>query len=150
MDAKINIEPYPTNIALGESGRFNVVALPMNRLGRFFVEIDIYALNPFQTTFLALIEEQQVNTGNIFDAMPYNLVGNIVNLSDESDKVLGTFSTAHHKYDYRMVNRTNYYSANRDLAYRVETLPISNYCVAYYTEGTMEVPKPFQQIIYDH
>ncbi|MBT0813187.1 hypothetical protein KIH41_18035, partial [Litoribacter ruber] len=154
LTPKINVNSYYNNVGMGSEGKFTVVALPMNRLGRFYLEIEMYGLNSFQTSYLSLIQEQQENTGNIFDPMPSNLEGNIKNLSDESEKVLGTFSTANHKFDYRMVRRLNFYAPQDGFRYRVEEIPklgeFQYECVEYYTDGTMEVPEPFKQTIYDH
>ncbi|MBT0812122.1 DUF4249 family protein, partial [Litoribacter ruber] len=153
LSPKININPYYSNTELGSEGRFNVVALPMNRLGRFYVEIDMYGLNEFQTSYFGLIQAQQENTGNIFDAMPSNIKGNITNLSDEKEVVLGTFSTSNYKFDFRMVRRVNFYASQHGFRYRVEAIPIlregMNICVDYYTEGTMEKPEIFDQVIFE-
>lgn len=132
------------NEAAGSVIRQNIGSLSMGRIFRFYVKIDVYSLTFEKGKYLLKIAEQQKNTGSIFDPAPSKINGNIINLNDETEEVLGDFFTANHRASELMINRLEVVSAHPHLDFSREPFPeVNNTCLEYYTNGDIQKPIPF-------
>ncbi|WP_143959353.1 DUF4249 family protein [Litoribacter populi] len=143
LNTQINIVEHPENLSEATG---TITTLPMTRLGKFFLEVGAYGLNEEQTKLMQQIYTQQSNTGTIFDPMPFRIQGNIRNLDDDNEEVLGTFSTASFTEGSMIVDRLRLYETNRGFDYTQEALPeVGIHCLEYFQdEATIYVPEQFQ------
>lgn len=121
-----------------------VGSISMNRIFRYYINLDLYATSGEASQYLERISTQQRNTGSIFDPMPFNIKGNIKNVNDDSEEVLGYFFTAHHSQMNEMIRRGEIYSQNRHLNFYLDEIPVVNgNCQEVYTNAVNFPPPPF-------
>jgi Domain of unknown function (DUF4249) len=71
-----------------------VGAFPFDMLKPYFIIFEQFSISPEYFQFLKIIQTQIVNSGGIFDNAPAKVPGNIFNINDPNEDVLGYFSAS--------------------------------------------------------
>jgi hypothetical protein len=94
------VRPLETSILVSDDTFFNgnrfgkeIGLAPYERTTRMLVHVDQYSLTAEAFRFWKQVENQQKNTGSIFDATPAKIVGNVFNI-DSKELVLGFFGVS--------------------------------------------------------
>lgn len=112
-----------SNIAIA-SDRFadgqEMKNIPVTRIGNGYENIFSFRLRQYSLTaraydFFSRIKSQQENTGSIFDTPPGSIRGNIVNVDDSREQVLGYFSASAVARKTIVVPRFRYVASGRIL-----------------------------------
>ena len=74
---------------------------------RYSILAKQYAISEDEYFFWKALEEANENSGGFHDRQPQSTVGNIVNLADEDEPVLGYFSAAGYAEKRMFINRTD-------------------------------------------
>lgn len=82
------------NIGGNRIMNYSLLRSPYYTTGRHFIEIRQLSLTKKAYQFWQLYTEQTARTGSIFDPLPSPLQGNIYNIDDSSDLVLGFFEVS--------------------------------------------------------
>jgi hypothetical protein len=82
-----------------------VAQVPLYQANPCLVVVQQYSMTPNAYRYLKLIEDQSVNTGTLADTPPAPIKGNVINLSDESEIVLGYFGASAVSEVRYMLNR---------------------------------------------
>jgi hypothetical protein len=147
--------PYPNMnnalTAVYSDSPISTILAPMGSMAagyvtKFYIKADVYSVSATAAAFLNSIGEQQTNTGSIFDPMPYKIKGNLKNLDNPGQEILGNFFTANHTSQDKMVDRAEL-SRNRidrDIR-RVYPASVFASCKEEYPEATTTPPPPFQR-----
>ena len=69
-----------------------VLQLPVYAIGPQLVEIQQYAITQANYQFWKLYQQQNARTGSIFDPLPAPITGNVINVSDPTDRARGYFA----------------------------------------------------------
>ncbi len=96
---------YNTSILVSDDAFFNGRALTREKVAfirvtpqsfnvRYQVDVEQLSITPAAFEFWNLLREQRDNVGSIFDPAPAQIRGNIVNLADPDDLVLGYFGAS--------------------------------------------------------
>jgi hypothetical protein len=80
----------------GNSSRVKLIFIPYKRFyfKKYYIKIEQYSLSYEAHKFWKLIEDQLASVGGIFDPPPSEISGNILNINDNGDVVLGYFSVS--------------------------------------------------------
>lgn len=79
-----------------------VLQIPIYATGPQLAEIQQYGITQSYYQFLQLYQQEQVRTGSIFDPLPTGLLGNLVSVTDPTQRARGYFavSSLTRNYDY--------------------------------------------------
>ena len=123
----------------------SIGSIPMNKLFRFHVNIGVYTLSGPGSEYMVSISDQQNNTGSIFDPAPSKIRGNVINLTNPGEEVLGNFFTANYGAYEQIVNRAAFTAIFPHHRFMLELLPkVAATCTEFYTDGTTIRPIPFR------
>lgn len=78
----------------GNQFEFYLTKIPFDSKEDYFLQVDQLALSETTYRFWKTANEQLNNTGGIFDVPPSAAVGNIFNINDPDEQVLGIFNVA--------------------------------------------------------
>ncbi|MBS9523635.1 DUF4249 family protein [Litoribacter alkaliphilus] len=139
----LNIQHAPN---LGSSvAQINFAEMTLFRLTRFYLDLNVYAVTEPAAAYLKRISDQQTSTGSIFDPMPFKITGNLKNLTNPEEEILGNFFTANSSRKEEMIRRVEYHAKYRHLNMRRESPPtVESTCLEYYTDSYTEIPIPFR------
>ncbi|MCU1382680.1 MAG: hypothetical protein JWL71_1377, partial [Acidobacteria bacterium] len=85
----------------GQSQKDKLVAqIPVHQSNPCLVSLQQQSLTPAAYRFLKLLQDQTVNTGTLADTPPAPIQGNVVNVNDKNELVIGFF-TASSVSEYR-------------------------------------------------
>ncbi|HSJ66689.1 MAG TPA: DUF4249 family protein [Anditalea sp.] len=129
----------------GSNIKHSIGNITMGRIFRHYINLNLYTTTAEGALFLEKIQEQQKNTGSIFDPMPFKIKGNIKNLNDESEEVLGYFFTAHHTQKDDLVQRAEFFTRYRHLNFNLDVLDsVGQNCREIYPEAVNFPPPQFR------
>ncbi|MBN7810607.1 DUF4249 family protein [Algoriphagus sp. H41] len=119
--------------------------LEVTSLGRFYLQSTIRTIPKANLDYLRQIDKQRRNTGSIFDPAPFKIRGNIKNLDNPDEEVLGNFM-AYQEVEYnRMVYRADIYRLNQQFPFVFDEVGhVSEDCKDYYPFTLPYTPAPFQ------
>ncbi len=120
-------------------------SMTAGRNTRFYLKADIYSVSDQAAGYLSSIGVQQTNTGSIFDPMPFKISGNLKNLDNPDEEILGQFFTAYHTYHDEMINRASLFLENRDKNIKiVYPEAVTGSCQEAYPDADIVAPIPFR------
>jgi hypothetical protein len=119
--------------------------IPLSHLGRYYVSAKIKAVTQTSYAYLSQIDQQQRNSGSIFDPAPFRIKGNIKKRGDEEQLVLGGFFLFQESTFEKLLFRTQIRSESLELNHTLEALPAVNIsCDEFYINATPIAPPPFR------
>jgi hypothetical protein len=83
-----------------------IAKIPYDTLSPYFLNIKQFSISESTFLYLNSIENQAQNTGGLFDVTPKQVRGNISNINDAEEEVLGYFSATD------LVEKTIYFERN--------------------------------------
>ncbi|MCP9766675.1 DUF4249 domain-containing protein [Lacihabitans sp. LS3-19] len=106
-----------------------VAQIPLYQSNPCLVVVQQYSMNPNAYRYLKLIEDQSVNTGTLADTPPAPIKGNVRNVNNESEIVLGYFGVSAVSEVRYMLNRAGDGSAIKDNLFKYQNKrdPIPEY-----------------------
>lgn len=129
----------------GSNIRHSIGNITMGRIFRHYINLNLYTTTAEGAAYLEQIQIQQKNTGSIFDPMPFKIKGNIKNLNDESEEVLGYFFTAHHTQKDDLVRRAEFLTRYSHLNFNLDVLDsVRQTCREIYPEAVNFPPPQFR------
>ncbi|GAB3225281.1 DUF4249 family protein [Algoriphagus aestuariicola] len=128
----------------GVSFQATIGDVSLSYLGRYFVSTKVKTLNKSGLDYLNRVNDQQRNTGSIFDPAPSRVKGNIKKKGAENETVLGGFFLFQESQHEQMLYRSQIRSSAIGLNHRIEPLPVVvGSCTEYYFGATAIPPDPF-------
>ncbi|MCH7414154.1 DUF4249 domain-containing protein [Belliella sp. R4-6] len=120
--------------------------IPLTSLGRFYVNTRVRTVSKNNLEYLLKIDEQQKNTGSIFDVSPFRIKGNVRNVAENQNSVvLGNFFVFQQSGLEKLVFRTEIRAASLDLNHVFDLPPLVNSsCIEIYPDATPIPPIPFR------
>ena len=133
-----NFEGRSFGVSLGE--------IPLSYIGRFFVSSRLRVVTQSSFEYLNKINQQQRNSGSIFDPAPSRVKGNIKKRGAENEVVLGGFFLFQESTYEEMLYRAKIRASVIELDHKLEPIPpVSVVCTEYYTNATPIAPDVFKQ-----
>ncbi len=124
-------------ISLGE--------IPLSHLGKYYVSAKVKAVTQSNYDYLSRVDEQQRNSGSIFDPAPFRIRGNIKKRGEGNQLVLGGFFLFQQSTFEKMLFRAQIRSESLELNHRPEPLPmVGGSCTEFYRNATSIPPAPFR------
>jgi hypothetical protein len=129
----------------GKSFDMSLGEFSLSYLGRYLVKSRLRTLTQTGYQYINRINEQQRNSGSIFDPAPSRIKGNIRKRGSEDEWVLGGFFLFQETTFEKLLYRTEIRAAAMDLKHSMEPLPeVGVSCVEFYTNATDQVPSGFK------
>ncbi|WP_111670016.1 DUF4249 domain-containing protein [Algoriphagus litoralis] len=130
----------------GRSFGLSLGEISLSTLGRFLVNTKVKTVNKSSYDYLNQIDEQQRNSGSIFDPAPSRIKGNITKRGDENQLVLGSFFLFQESSYEKLLFRTQIRSEALELNHSIEPLPpVEASCLEVYLDATTIRPPAFRQ-----
>lgn len=129
----------------GRSFGLSLGEIPLSSLGRFFVRTKVKAVNKSSYDYLKQVDQQQRNSGSIFDPAPFRIRGNIKKRGSDDQQVLGGFFLFQESDFEKLLLRTEIRNESLNLNHALEALPFVNGdCREAYLNATPVVPSVFR------
>lgn len=122
--------------------------LEITSLGRFYLQTLIKTIAKENLDYFQQINKQQRSTGSIFDPAPFKVRGNVKNVSNPEQEVLGNFTVFQENSFNQMIYRAEVYRQNFDLTFAFDLTPHLEFppedsCHDVYVDALPETPEPF-------
>ncbi|MCH7401609.1 DUF4249 family protein [Belliella kenyensis] len=129
-----------------KSYQHSIGSIPLSSLGRFAVETSVRTISDNNLRYLMKIDEQQKNTGSIFDTAPFRIKGNIrTQTNSRNTIVLGNFFVFQESNFEKLISRSEIRAASLDLEHKLDTPPlVGGTCTEFYRDATTVPPTPFR------
>lgn len=119
--------------------------IPLSSIGRFFVSTKVKVVNKSGYDYLNQVNQQQRNSGSIFDPAPFRIRGNIKKRGSENQIVLGGFFLFQESSSEKLLFRTQIRSESLNLSHALDALPFVNGdCREKYIDASPIVPTQFR------
>jgi hypothetical protein len=119
--------------------------IPLSSIGKFFVSTNVKVVNKSSYEYLNQVDQQQRNSGSIFDPAPSRIKGNIKKRGAENEIVLGGFFLFQESSFEKVLFRTDIRNQSLNLNHALDALPFVNGdCREVYIDATPIVPLPFR------
>lgn len=129
----------------GRSFGLSLGEIPLSSIGRFFVSTRVKAVNKASYDYLKQVDQQQRNSGSIFDPAPFRIKGNIKKRGDGDQQVLGGFFLFQESSFEKLLFRTEIRNESLNLNHSIDALPFVNRdCREAYIDATPNVPSVFR------
>lgn len=129
----------------GKSFGLSLGQISLSSIGKFFVRTKIKVVNKSSYRYLNQVDQQQRNSGSIFDPAPSRIKGNIKKRGAEDDVVLGGFFLFQESSFEKLLLRTEIRNQSLNLNHALDALPFVNGdCREAYIDASPIVPTPFR------
>jgi len=129
----------------GKNFGLSLGEIPLSYIGRYLVSTRLRVITKSNVDYLNQVDQQQRNSGSIFDPAPFRIKGNIKKLGAENSMVLGNFFLYQEVSFEKVLFRTQIRSESLTLNHVLEPIPFVNgSCLEYYTNASTFVPLPFR------
>jgi len=119
--------------------------IPLSSLGRFFISTKVKVVNKSSYDYLKQVDQQQRNSGSIFDPAPFRIKGNIKKRGAENQQVLGGFFLYQESSFEKLLYRIQIRSESLSLNHSIDALPFVNgSCTEFYINASPIVPPAFR------
>jgi hypothetical protein len=129
----------------GKSIDLSLGEFSLSYIGRYLVKSRLRTLTKSGYQYINRVNEQQRNSGSIFDPAPSRIKGNIRKRGADDQWVLGGFFLFQESAFEKVLYRTEIRNAALDLRHMLESLPeVDGSCIEFYTNATDIVPPAFK------
>jgi hypothetical protein len=129
----------------GRSFGLSLGEIPLSSLGRFFVSTKVKTVNKSSYDYLRQVDQQQRNSGSIFDPAPFRIKGNIKKRGAENQRVLGGFFLYQESSFEKLLYRIQIRNESLSLNHSIDALPFVNgSCTEFYINASPIVPPAFR------
>jgi hypothetical protein len=136
-----------SNVLVKDDGYVNgqtftepLVIIPYDRATLFQATVQQQSLTTGAYNFWKGVKQQQLNTGSIFDPVPSPIAGNIINVNDPAENVLGYFSATAITEKIVLINR---FHASGSVSPSPHILPLPGDCRNHWPQATNIKPPGF-------
>lgn len=130
----------------GRDFGLSIGEIPLSYLGRFYVSAQLRVLTEDNAAYLGKINQQQRNSGSIFDPAPSRVKGNISQRGNEGQLVLGSFFLFQESSYGELLSRAEIRASTLELGHILEPLPaVTSACTEYYINASTTMPEEFRQ-----
>lgn len=129
----------------GRSFGVSLGDIPLSFLGRFLVRTNLKVLTKSNYEYLNQVNQQQRNSGSIFDPAPFRIKGNIKKRGSENELVLGGFFLFQESTFEKLLFRSQIRNESLNLNHTLEEIPfVNSSCIEFYPNASPIVPPSFQ------
>lgn len=129
----------------GKNFGLSVGEIPLSYIGRYLVSSKIKVVTKSNFEYLNQVDQQQRNSGSIFDPSPFRIKGNIKKRGAEDQLVLGGFFLFQESTFEKLLYRTQIRSESLNLNHTLEAIPVVDIqCNEFYTNASPIVPPSFK------
>ncbi len=130
----------------GRDFGLSVGEIPLSYIGRFYVQSKLRVVTESNAEYLGKINQQQRNSGSIFDPAPARVKGNISQRGNGGLLVLGSFFLFQESNYGQLLYRTEIRASTLELGHVLEPLPaVTSACTEYYINASTVAPEEFKQ-----
>lgn len=137
IDSKVTVQD--DGLFNGKHFKKAVVSVPFDRPTKYKVEVRQFSVTRQAYNYWRLFEDQQTSVGSMFDPPPAKIRGNMRNVDDPQEEVIGFFGASDVKERYIVINRTLHAPKPGPAAYIPEGGSESN-CLVFIPGGTTVRP----------
>jgi hypothetical protein len=128
----------------GQEYELKIGEIPLSSLGRYYVSAAIRTVTDFGQEYLSQVDLQQRNTGSIFDPAPFRIKGNIRNVTNPDEVVLGGFFLFQKTEAEKLLFRTDIRRDSPELNHSFEPLiEVGSSCRSIFVDALPTIPRPF-------
>ncbi len=122
----------------------NIGEIPLSSIGRFHVETTLKTISGNNLEYLQRIDDQQKNTGSIFDPSPSRIRGNISSREEGGEIILGNFFVYQESKFDAMLSRSQIRMDNANLNHFLDPiLEVEATCTEVFIDDVTVPPPPF-------
>lgn len=137
IDGKVTVQDDA--LFNGKSFKQMVVSVPFDRPTKYKVEVRQFSITRQAYNYWRLFENQQTSVGSMFDPPPAKIRGNMRNVNDPKEEVLGFFGASDVKEKYIVINRTLHVPQPGPPTY-IPSGGIDSNCLVFIPGGTTVRP----------